>query len=533
MNGPATRLESLRFSSPLRFLRRMTLFPWLTPFVAIMAVMGYLLALQEVHQRYYVDPLLDVLLLCSVFVLEFALSIAADAPVHRDRLGWRWLFGLIGRCLVWTALFVALVVVLPMAADLKPHLRWMSRSAVVLAGLVFRAEGLVAFLFLVVDLLLYVFLSVRRGRWRLLVCLLLPAVQVMYLCHDIYRYGGRGYAERDRIEAQAGVSVIFDSGVMFLDRPQHPRRLHFDDRAQALTGVFGCTYCDFYARPDPSFIRFDLATRSATGFASTNVRLVDIDDAKGTVLFAPWLRQWEQATVISLDSASFKPLERHRFQSSLLQWQPTAVIRIDDLLYLTNDGVPALVVMDPSKDVAVKVVNLVEMGLVDEGGTLMDVAFDSRTRRLLIVGGPGQNLLSYDIQAGRVVDTRSFFDVAGTSLAIDEASRRGYYQSGALDTIHAFDLDSLDEVGRYTGEFNARDLQLDVKRNRLYVCGFFSGRVIAIDLATGNRVWERIVGGLPGGLAIDAQAERLWVNSVAGFVEIDLRMLDAGASVAP
>jgi hypothetical protein len=527
LNGPASRLDNLRNSRLLRFLRSATLHPWLTPLVTVAAVFGYLLVLQEIHQRFFVEPWFDLVLLGTVFALEFAVSLVADAPVHRPRLGWRWVLGLIGRCLAWTAVFVILVISIPMAGDLKPHLRWMSRSALLLAGLVFRGEGLTSVLLLAVDVMLYGLLCVRRGRWRFLVCLVLPVIQVLYLCQDIYRYGGRGYAERDRIEAQAGVRVIFDTGVLFLDRPQHPRRIHFDDRTQALTAVFGCTYCDFYARPDPSFIRFDLASGTAAGFASTNVRLVDIDDQAGQIWFAPWVRQWEPATVLRLDSRSLEPAGRHRFQSGLLQWQPTAVLGIDDLLYMTNDGVPALVVVDPARDSVRQVVNFQEMGLVDEGGTLLDLAVDSRTRRLLIVGGPGQNLLSFDLATREIAATRAYFDIAGTSMAIDEEARRGYYQSGALDVIHAFDLDSLEETGQLPGEFNARDLQLDVRRNRLYVCGFFSGRVIAIDLATGRRVWERAVGGLPGGLALDARADRLWANSVAGFVEIDLQAIDA------
>ncbi len=115
-------------------------------------------------------------------------------------------------------------------------------------------------------------------------------------------------------------------------------------------------------------------------------------------------------------------------------------------------------------------------------------------------------------------------DVVGTALAVDDGAGVIYYQSGVRDALFRLNLATLEVEAEWESEIHARRLHVDRERGALYVLGFFSGTVFALDLATGARRWTVAVGPRPHGLAATEGA--LFVNSMVGVVRVDLAVVD-------
>ena len=136
------------------------------------------------------------------------------------------------------------------------------------------------------------------------------------------------------------------------------------------------------------------------------------------------------------------------------------------------------------------------------------------------VTGPGINLFEIDPIGGKLLRTKDFGDIVGTGFAADFEAGRLYYQSGFTSDLHEVDLQTFEVLRTFEGEVHARRLVHDLRRRVLYVVGYFSGLVVAVDLESGERLWEMGIGPRPQGA--DLTDDALWVNTQDGLFEIDL-----------
>jgi len=146
-----------------------------------------------------------------------------------------------------------------------------------------------------------------------------------------------------------------------------------------------------------------------------------------------------------------------------------------------------------------------------------------KNTKALFTSGPGETLYEADPDTLTILRHRDFFDVVGTALEIDDERGILYYQNGCFDKIYEISLDTYEVKRTLKGEGHARRIRLDKKRNCLYVLGYFSGTVFAVDLNTGRRVWTIKVGGLPHGM--DLSEDILWINSMAGILRLNLKTI--------
>jgi len=429
--------------------------------------------------------------------------------------------GVLLRVAFWLAFFAVWVVCVGWSArEQAKWLRWFAPEFYLQFHLVFVAEGWLTWIALGLWLAAYLLVTVRLQRLRIATTMILPMALALGLFFHLYEFGGIGGLFEGRVASQPGVKRIVDLRAANPRIPAHPRGICHDAARNALLVMFGCTYCDddvLY----PAVVRYDLATGDTRSFSSSNIRQVQCDDTDGTLLVAPWYRKY----LHQLARADLSTQATHYVQApGLGYWEPMSLLRDGDFVYIANDVEQAVAVFDLRTSRVTRVLDLVGQGLVRYGGPAWNLVQSRRTRRIYFTAGPGENLFEVEPETLRILKHRALRDVAGTGLELDEDRGVLYYQSGLGDELHEIDLDTFAVIRTFTGEGHARHVVLDRARNRLYVLGYFSGSVFALDRDSGRRVWTRRTGGLPHGMAL--AGDTLWVNSRVGVVELDLAAVE-------
>ena len=81
------------------------------------------------------------------------------------------------------------------------------------------------------------------------------------------------------------------------------------------------------------------------------------------------------------------------------------------------------------------------------------------------------------------------------------------------------DLTILDE---WNAGFSARPVAVDPKKRLLYTATMYGGRFLAFDLDTGEKVFERQIGGHIKSIRIDPATRKAYTGCNCGIFEIDL-----------
>lgn len=434
---------------------------------------------------------------------------------------WRRLEAVL-RLLFWLAFYLVWVGFIGSSAQAQAQwLKWFAPQFYLQFYLVFRAEGWLTLMAFALWLSAYLLLTVRGKRWRLLTTMILPMALALALFFHLYNFGGIGGLFEGQVASQDGVVRVLNLRALDPTIPPHPRGLCYDPKQNALFVMFGCTYCNdriLY----PTIVRYDLTTGKTHSFRSSNIRQVQCDDPGDTLFVAPWYQQ--QVYQLSRRDLSIVALYPTSVRS-LSYWEPMSLVRDGPYLYISNDVEQAIVAYNLALFQTSQVLNLYQQGFVQFGGPAWNLLQSNKTRRLYFTTGPGENLFELEAVSLRVLQHRRFHDITGTALAIDDDRGLLYYQNGGLsDDLYEIDVETFAVTRTFTGEGHARQIILDRQRNRLYVLGYFSGTVFALDRETGRRLWTRRVGGLPHGMAL--AGDTLWVNARPGVVELNLAVLE-------
>ncbi|MDP6946749.1 MAG: hypothetical protein QF464_21545, partial [Myxococcota bacterium] len=181
----------------------------------------------------------------------------------------------------------------------------------------------------------------------------------------------------------------------------------------------------------------------------------------------------------------------------------------------------AVLIYDLRTGALAHIVNFAAQGLVRAGGGgIHRMRQSPKTGLVYGVTGPGVNLFELDPVVGKLTRTKALGDIVGTGLAADFAAGRLYYQSGFSDDLYEIDLATFEVLRTLEGEVHGRRLALDRRRRVLYVAGYFSGSLAALDLDSGERVWSLPIGPRPQGM--DLVDDALWVNTQDGLFEVTL-----------
>jgi len=445
----------------------------------------------------------------------------------------RWIFSLILRLLFWLGFYYAWVITVANMSQSAQWLKFFAPQFYLMFILVFIGQKWITLITFAVWLLLYYVLTVKWRKLRLLTTMILPMLLGISLFVHLYYFGGTGGLYENKITEQPGVAKIFDPEELDADMvappiirifiyqvAPHPRGIFFDKNENALFIMFGCTYCEDTVHY-PTIVRMDAATGDMWYFVSSNIRKIYHNESSDTMLVAPWYQ--DAFYELSKHDLSIVKEYPSQTQGLLQYWEPMDLLKSGNYLYVGNDVEQALVAYNLDTGRIEKVLNLYKLGLVKWGGPVWHIVQSEKTGYLYFASGMGENLFEVDPDSFRVLKHKSFVLDVGSALAIDDERGLLYYQHGAFGPLYEIDIDTFEVQRTFRGEGHARRILLDKERNCLYVLGYFSGTVFAIDLDTGQRLWRVRVGGSPHGM--DLSDDTLWVNSMAGVFELDLETI--------
>lgn len=496
---------------------------------AVWLTAGYIHLLLVLRVKEWIGYPLAYLLFIPVVWMEWTSSrrfrFGAAVPWRETPIRFR--IGATARIFLWFLFFNFWVAFVAMRSAEEQWMRWFAVDFPLQYYLVIRAEGVIAlgaFLFWITAL--YV-VTLRWGRLPIFTAMLLPNLLMLALFYHLYHMGGRGeMTPVPDLLAQPGVRRALTVETPGDDRLRHPRGICLDANQEAVHVMFGCTAC-------PRNIRYTtIVSRhprygGVRYFTSGNIRRVHCDPASDFLYVAPWYESvFYKVRKRDLGAARSYPVQ---IEGILPYWEPMDIVkdRLRERVYIGNNVIQALAAYDLETGRLTGVRNLLADGLVKEGGCLWNIIHDPGRDLLYCIAGPGPyNLFAIDPLTLNIVRKTGFVDVMPTALTLAPAGDRLYCQKGAFDALLEIDADTLEVRRTLPGEIHARHLRVDPGRNTVYVLGYLSGTLFAIDLQTGRRTWSRKVGGLPHGMAPEydrsGRMVRLWINSRAGVLTVDL-----------
>ncbi len=358
----------------------------------------------------------------------------------------------------------------------------------------------------------------RFASWRLTSTLFVPGALGLALFWHFYEYGGPGGAVSEAaLTSQPGVTLVYRSDL----GQAHPRDICVDPDRDELLVTYGCTACPI-EDPMPGVVRVDLATGTTQTFISGPVREIDCNNASRELPIAPWLDQ--RVIVLDRDDLSVVRELRPEWRGQIDIWEPMAILEDPSVgrYFVTNDVTQGVMALDAQTGAWLGHHDFWQEGRV----TLYGLPAYSMVQGhpggpVYFTSGPGENLYALDPASLEILRAARLDDLAGTGLALDEDNDRLWYQSSFDDRlleIRASDFTVIRDLG---GERYARGLVYDPGRERLYLLGYMSGTLRAIDLATGSTLWTLRVGGRPN--AMEMAGDALWLNSMAGVLRVDLQ----------
>lgn len=524
------------------FLRR-----YAEPFVAAWVVVGYLHALQCLAVAGIVGSL-PWLLALFLPVIPFEMWTTrrfARPDISPRRRRWTT----IGNVAFWLIAFVAWVVLITVFARQSPGVRFYFPRFYLFAIVLWRASGYLTLVALAVWLAAYALATGRGRRLRLATAVALPVALTFLLFWHQFTLGGPGGRNADRVAAQVGVELILDQAQLTAaiadgtarrapgallnsgdatapaDAPVEvrfqPRGIRYDAATGDCLLFYGCTYCNAHDGVlSPVIVRINLARGDIT-YLVGDVNIRQIDAPGDTIFVTPWLSRY----IFEIDRTDLTVRRRfaNQVEGSLERWEPMSVLRdtAADRLYVGTEMHPILAAYDLRDGALVDYLDFQRDGLIPTGGTAYTLVQSPSTRRLYLIGLPGDHdIIEVDVDAMAVTRTLNVGDPLGTALILDDEAGRLYYQSGFDDSLLAIDVATWRVVREYEGEFHARRLRLDRARRVLYILGYSSGYVTALDLETGEHLWRVRVGGRAHGMAL--VEDRLLVHSMAGAFVLDL-----------
>lgn len=494
----------------------------LYPFLSAWVVMAYIHLIHALHALEFIvwRPLV-LALFTPVIYLEWRASRWFDR--RRGREAPRRAV-LAGRISFWLAVYVFWAVIFAAYARQVKPLQWMAPFPFSSFYLVYRGQGWFTILLFLVWLGSYGALTVRMGRLRIFTAFFLPAAFTFLLTAHLYHFGGIGGMRG--IDGQTGVSRFASVTAVGTDRLNHPRGISMSRDGRALFIAFGCSLCPTDMRYT-TIIKRPLVGSETHYFMSGNIRRIHVDPRGSGVYAAPWFA----GAFFVLDQRDLRVLRKYplRLENRLLySREPMDIVKDIEKprVYIGNNGHQALIAYDLETGEMMGLIDLYNMGLTRWGGPVWNIVQSRKTRRLYFLSGPGSSqLFEVDPDRMTVLRHRGLFDVVGTALAMDEDRGVLYCQKGLFDAILEIDMATLEIRRKLNGEIHARRLRVDPERNRLYVLGYFSGTLFALDLKTGEKIWTRRVGGSPHGMAL--KGNRIYVNSKAGVIRVNLDTVEA------
>ncbi|MDI6795926.1 MAG: hypothetical protein QMD09_03230, partial [Desulfatibacillaceae bacterium] len=419
------------------------------------------------------------------------------------------------------------------------------REAILLWGMM----GWLAWLSLVYWAALYSLVVAGLKRLRLVCGVMMFFVITGFFFFFLWYSGGIGKALPATIAAQEGVSQVLDyreisQAIRFdesrespfltpLDETvspdawvmvqRRPRDVWYEPQMQTVFAAYGSSFHDFSQVVYPVIVSKNLVSGHIQ-YRLSNANLFHLWGRGDWLLAAPWnTRSIYALNKGDLSVANTIPVQGVDELPDGL-WAPLAVMRdvLGHRVYVFNHFYTIVQAYDLYENRLVAQTQIDSDKPLVQGGAIWYPVQCPSTRKIYLIMLPTrESLLELDPETLGVTRSLDIGSLAQSSMVMDYSNRFLYAQFALSKTIVRVNMDTWSVDRRYKGEAFARKIALDKERNALYVLGYGSGRLFALDLDTGQRLWTLKVGGRPNGL--DLKEDFLWVNSMSGVFRVDLQ----------
>ncbi|MFH1416482.1 MAG: hypothetical protein ABIH89_10410 [Elusimicrobiota bacterium] len=502
-------------------------------FISVWIIIFYFRFMSYLNHR---DMLKDWLILLlffvpAVFFEAFSQNIVLSEPDEgRSRKMWpqnadQWvLFSL--KIAFWLFIYVGWVIVMPQFGDIKRWLDFFYFSLFPMLGMVYIAESYVTLIAVIAWLTIFYFTVVRRNILRIFSSLILPVLLTYILFSHFYHLGGPGAASIKRISNQKGVEMFYtqkdfpeknsEDYMHWKKISKYARDIYVDEKQNAIYTNYANTYANKPHRNNKqsAVLRIDLDTKETHYINAPYTRAMGINAS--SLLISPVSGR----EIFELSKEDLSVERRFPIQVSVDYWEVIDIYHEQDTdsIFICNDMRPALLKYDYK---TCRLTNILTFDGFKYGGTVWNIGFSKKRKKLYLTGFGGDADL-FEIHPGtmKIAKELDLVRHGGSALVVDEEKSLVYFQDGGSNRLFEVDLERFEVKRVLKGEIHARRIFLDKWRNALYILSYFYGRLIAVDIETGDRLWTLKVGGKAYGLAVNKDI--LYVNSTAGIVKVDL-----------
>ncbi|MFC2091839.1 YncE family protein [Elusimicrobiota bacterium] len=428
----------------------------------------------------------------------------------------------------WFVIFSFWVLLMPYFEETRTWLDFFYFSLIANLKLIYTAEYYFTYAALILWLLLYYIITVRKNRFRILTSLFLPGILTYILFFHFYFLGGFGAISERKIDSQKGVKIFYSKD----DFPKqdyfqykmwtqinmlHSRDIFFDKQENALYANYANTYGKISAKRSPNLIKVDIDTKKTiytSGFYTRSIALTPAG-----ILGSPWYEK----KIYEFSKKDLSIIRTFSAQADISTWETAEIFfnESNDSIYVSNDLLAALFRYDYNTGSLLKDKRYDDFNY---GGGLWNFQASNRTGMLYAIGlGKKESLFELDpvtLEINRSLDLDSY---GGSALLLDDDNGLLYFQDGNSSRLFEIDITELKVLRIFKSHPFSRKIYKDKKRDTLYILSYLYGRLFAIDLNTGKQLWTIKVGGKPSGLAVTE--DLAYVISRTGILRIELDKL--------
>ncbi len=397
-----------------------------------------------------------------------------------------------------------------------------------MAGMVYLAERYMTLFMSILWVALYYILSVRKRILRITTSFILPVLFTVFLFIHFYYFGGIGAYSKKEVEAQKGVEIIWSKENFPKDEyfswlqyyyimSRHPREVFYDPKYNSIYINYASTYGEESEKENISVLKIDLTTKEVKHYESYYTRVMGMTD--DTILIVPWFDK----EIIELSKKDLSEIRRIPTQ---VDFWPQEFIDIyydkkNEVIYLSNDMTPAFLKYDYKTG---KLLAKYIPTKYEYGGTFWRINISSKTEYIYLIGfGTEGNIYEFEPENLKILRMLDLKLYGGSALTIDEEKNELYFQDGGSNKLYVIDIETFKIKRIMDGSVHAVKIYIDKIRNYCYLVSYFYGKLIVLDLSTGEKIKEIRLGGKPYGLYV--YKNFLYTNSMLGVIRIDLNSI--------
>lgn len=512
------------------------IYQFIFPFVSVWLVIFYFRILINYHDiisnwlwSFFFIPVIFFESLSSSLFLQ-------EKPIRLWSKEYKNRILLLGRIIFWYGLFLVWAVFLPNSIYMDKSLIVEVFSSQILKLLlhVYIAESYITLLAFILWVALYYFITVKKRKFRIFTSLILPVGISGIMYYHFYYFGGVGECSPSRVSSQKGVEIFYskedfpkinyseEQDWIKINSP-FPRDIYIDTEQNVLYANYGNTFdksaqSKAQAKKIPNILRIDLETKETKYFSGNFIRAMSAHTS--TIFVSPLFER----KIYELSKKDLSVIRTFPVQVDMEYWEIMDIYHDPkrDYIYVANEINVAFLKYDYKTGKLID--HIYPEGTRFAGGMWSMVLSEKTGMIYIITYFADQDIIEVDpetLDVNRTLDVNNYGVFAGvSSLELDDEKGLLYLQNGGSNKLYEIDLENFKIRRVFKGEVHARRMLIDKKRNVMYINSFYYGKLVALDLEIGKRVWTVRVGGKPYGLALNNDI--LYVNSRAGIVKIDL-----------